>query len=193
MITQRQKATQATKQRIAEAALALFVEKGVDGTTTRDIATKAEISEGAMYRHFESKETLADDLFLEEFKPFSKALAQLQAMDAPLAEKVDHMVRYVYQAFDANPPLWKYVVTYQSGPWSKVPKGIATPVSVVAKMLEDARAKKEIEGSDIPLLTQLVIGLVTQPAIGVVFGEVELPLSPKRERVVAAVVAVLGL
>lgn len=193
MITQRQKATQATKQRIAEAALALFVEKGVDGTTTRDIATKAEISEGAMYRHFESKETLADDLFLEEFKPFSKALAQLQEMDAPLAEKVDHMVRYVYQAFDANPLLWKYVVTYQSGPWSKVPKGIATPVSVVAKMLEDARAKKEIEGSDIPLLTQLVIGLVTQPAIGVVFGEVELPLSPKRERVVAAVVAVLGL
>eukprot|EP00439_Symbiodinium_sp_Y106_P088740 s1_g1276.t1 len=192
MITQREKATQATKRRIAEAALALFVEKGVDATTTRDIAAKAEISEGAMYRHFESKETLADELFLEEFKPFSKALAQLESMNSPLSEKVDQMVRYVYQAFDANPPLWKYVVTYQSGPWSKVPAGIATPVSVVTKMLEDAKAKKEIEGTDIPLLTQLVVGLVTQPAIGVVFGEIDLPLSPKRESVVAAVMAVLS-
>lgn len=175
------------------AALQLFVEKGVAATTTRDIAKRAGISEGAMYRHFESKETLARELFMSEFAPFSDALAQIENMPVSLIEKVDHMVRYFYQAFDANPALWRYIVTYQSGPWSRVSDDMETPVSVVFKALRKAEEQGKIKLNDTALQVQLVIGLVTQPAIGVVFNEIELPLSPKRGQVVEAVAAVLGI
>ena len=48
----------ATKAKIETSALKLFAERGVDQTTTRDIAAGAGISEGAIYRHFESKDAM---------------------------------------------------------------------------------------------------------------------------------------
>lgn len=43
---------------IVEAALPLFATKGFDGTTTKELAEAAEISEALLYRHFPSKEHL---------------------------------------------------------------------------------------------------------------------------------------
>lgn len=50
-----QKAT-LTRQRILDSALALFAEKGYEGTTMRDIAAQAGCSLGLAYRYFSSKE-----------------------------------------------------------------------------------------------------------------------------------------
>ncbi|MGE0652903.1 MAG: helix-turn-helix domain-containing protein, partial [Alphaproteobacteria bacterium] len=41
-----------TPGRIAAAAVAEFAEKGYDGASVRDIARRAGLTEGAMYRHF---------------------------------------------------------------------------------------------------------------------------------------------
>ncbi|MFQ5675842.1 MAG: helix-turn-helix domain-containing protein, partial [bacterium] len=46
------------KTDVIDAALALFMRKGIKATTTRDIALRAGISEGTIYRHFHSKEDL---------------------------------------------------------------------------------------------------------------------------------------
>ena len=61
------------KQQILEAARRAFSRRGdVAGTTIRDIAAEAGISEGIIYRHFESKE----DLFFEAaVRPLHDAFA----------------------------------------------------------------------------------------------------------------------
>ena len=51
-----------TKERILRAALKLFSVKGFKGTTMKDIARDAEITEGAIYRHFKSKEEIVEHL-----------------------------------------------------------------------------------------------------------------------------------
>ncbi|MCH9008415.1 helix-turn-helix transcriptional regulator, partial [candidate division KSB1 bacterium] len=51
------------KSEVTDAALALFMKKGIKGTTTRDIALRAGIAEGTIYRHFESKAKLAEIIF----------------------------------------------------------------------------------------------------------------------------------
>ena len=53
----------ATQAKIEQSAVSLFLEQGIDATTTRDIAERAGISEGAIYRHYESKTDLAFELF----------------------------------------------------------------------------------------------------------------------------------
>ncbi len=57
------------------AARKVFVEKGLDGARTRDIAAEAGINEGLMYRHFSSKESLFE-----------------AAISAPLEAAVAHLV-----------------------------------------------------------------------------------------------------
>jgi len=46
------------KARIERAALILFVEKSIEGVSTKSIATRAGVSEGLLYRHFKSKDDL---------------------------------------------------------------------------------------------------------------------------------------
>jgi AcrR family transcriptional regulator len=62
------------KDAILEAALTLFAEKGVDATTTREIAEKAQTSEGNLYRHFEGKDDIVRTLFRLSARRFAEVL-----------------------------------------------------------------------------------------------------------------------
>lgn len=56
-----------TKRRadILQAAIRLFAQKGYDATPLAEIAREAEVSEGAIFRHFQSKEELLFQIILE--------------------------------------------------------------------------------------------------------------------------------
>src|SRR5690349_790212 len=46
------------RQDILAAAMDLFAKKGFRGTTTRDLATQADVNEAIIFRHFNTKEEL---------------------------------------------------------------------------------------------------------------------------------------
>ena len=52
----REKST--TRDKLLEAAIKLFAEKGFNGTTTKEIAEKAEVNEALIFRHFSTKRDL---------------------------------------------------------------------------------------------------------------------------------------
>ncbi|AFY52958.1 transcriptional regulator [Rivularia sp. PCC 7116] len=47
-----------TRDRILQAAQKLFASQGFDGTTTRDLAQKAGVAEGTLFRHFSNKKAI---------------------------------------------------------------------------------------------------------------------------------------
>jgi AcrR family transcriptional regulator len=53
-----------TRERILEAALRLFADKGYEATSMRDVAREAEASLGLAYRYFASKEEFALALYM---------------------------------------------------------------------------------------------------------------------------------
>jgi AcrR family transcriptional regulator len=53
-----QQAEAETRTRILKAALKLFAKQGYDGTTTRDLAEKAGVAEGTLFRHFTNKKAI---------------------------------------------------------------------------------------------------------------------------------------
>lgn len=53
-MSSREIAREATRRRILEATLALHTEKGIFGTSWKDIAERADVSIGTVYRHFPS-------------------------------------------------------------------------------------------------------------------------------------------
>jgi AcrR family transcriptional regulator len=73
---------QPTRERILEAALRLFSEKGYLGATTKDIAAESGIAEVTLFRHFETKEKLLEDVlttytFLPALKEIIPAVRSL--------------------------------------------------------------------------------------------------------------------
>lgn len=187
MITRKEKPVSKTRERIVDAALELFVSQGVAATTTRDIAQAAGIAEGTIYRHFESKEALATDIFLTGFVPLGKALVDLDRQQGTMLEKLERMAGHFYRLFDADPKLWIYIMTYQTGPQSKVPEGTPTPYSMMLILLTEAIAKGELANLEPHLGTQILLGMILQPATGVVYGEIGMPLSPRLPEVMRAI------
>ncbi|TRU97562.1 MAG: TetR/AcrR family transcriptional regulator [Microcystis wesenbergii Mw_QC_S_20081001_S30D] len=47
-----------TRSRILQAALRLFAAKGYEGTTTKDLAGKANVAEGTLFRYFPNKKAI---------------------------------------------------------------------------------------------------------------------------------------
>lgn len=52
-----------TKEKIFDAAVDLFSEKGYDGVSIRDIGRAVGITEGAVYKHYASKEAILESIF----------------------------------------------------------------------------------------------------------------------------------
>jgi AcrR family transcriptional regulator len=133
-----------TKELIARTALRLFVEKGIDGATIRDIAAAAGIAEGTLYRHYPGKNALAWDLFSSNYAAFALELHRLQAGQATLRAKLEAMVRQFCAFFDQDPVLFSYLLLAQHGQLQKVTPDLPNPVEVVREVLAAGMDRGEI-------------------------------------------------
>ena len=82
----RDKQREETRRRIFRAALEIFRRDTVAGCRIDDIAQKAEVSRGAFYFHFPTKDDVLIELLREGERPVAEAIEELP-IDTPL-EKV---------------------------------------------------------------------------------------------------------
>jgi AcrR family transcriptional regulator len=185
--------TDKTKARIEEAAVGLFVRKGIAQTTTKDIAAAAGIAEGTIYRHFESKEALVDHLFLSNYLPLAKTLDGIQKRSATTLRKLETIVRYLYEAYDHDPTVFTFMLITQHGAISqKIPDGTPTPVSVVRKVIKEGIKTGAVRKVDPQIATHLALGLILQPANAHVYGEITGPLATRASDVADALSRLLS-
>jgi len=175
-----------TADRIEQAAVRLFVEKGVAETTIKDIARAVGLSEGALYRHFESKDELVWRAFERHYVAFSATLRQLAESEPTARGKIAAMIRGFCRAHDENPTLFKFLLFVQHGQLAKLEPGTPTPVEVIRDVLEQAIASREIPAQRPDLATALVFGVVLQPVTFAAYGRLPLNLGSMCERLIAA-------
>ncbi|MDF9714824.1 TetR family transcriptional regulator [Nocardioides sp. ChNu-99] len=82
-----------SRSRLVEAAVRAFAEKGFHGTTTRDIATGAQMSPAALYVHHRSKEELLFVISREGHLATLELLRRARAADPDPAEQLRQAVR----------------------------------------------------------------------------------------------------
>ena len=175
-----------TADRIEQAAVQLFVEKGVAETTIKDIARAVGLSEGALYRHFESKDELVWKAFERHYVAFAATLRQLAENEPTTRGKIAAMIRGFCRAHDENPTLFKFLLFVQHGQLAKLEPGTPTPVEVMRDVLDRAIASREIPAQRPDLATALVFGVVLQPVTFAAYGRLPLNLGSMCERLIAA-------
>lgn len=175
-----------TRDRISAAAIHLFVEKGVAETSVRDIARAVDMSEGALYRHFEGKEQLVRQVFEQHYVEFALRLERLAASERTARGQVGAMIRGFCLAHDENPELFRFLLFVQHGQLGKLAPGTLTPVDVVRTVIESGIASGDIPAQPPDLATALVFGVVLQPVQFAAYGRLSSDMTSMSERLIDA-------
>jgi len=97
-------------QRITEAARALFVEKGFDETTTREIARRADVALGTLFLYATDKRDLLFLICTSELEALTdKAFGDVPRSDR-LIDELIHIFDFYYRYFAEQPGLSKYIL-----------------------------------------------------------------------------------
>ena len=81
---------------IDEAAISLFSEKGFANTSTKEIANKANVAEGTIFRHYKTKDNLLLNILLKFMKYLVPTMKKdvVKKLDAQTFENVEDFLRY---------------------------------------------------------------------------------------------------
>lgn len=91
------------REQLLAIAARLFAEKGFRNTTVRDIADAAGILSGSLYHHFDSKESMVDELLKAFQEPLFAAYDEVLASDADVRIKLEQAVRLSFRSIDEHP------------------------------------------------------------------------------------------
>lgn len=95
-----------TKQKIVEAAIALFQENGFEKTTVQQITEKAKVAKGTYFNYFPTKEAIIEELAEEkydELKAYAEHFIQSQQFSLPL--KIKNFLSYMFRTERFQQPL----------------------------------------------------------------------------------------
>lgn len=93
----RQARSETTRKKIITAAVDLFAEVGYQAAGLGDIIERAELTKGALYYHFDSKEALASAIIEEGA---NTALAAFQNIGEPTTPALENMIHGVFVVAD---------------------------------------------------------------------------------------------
>src|SRR5688572_32113751 len=90
------------RDELLKIAAQLFAERGFKNTTVRDIADAAGILSGSLYHHFDSKESMVDEL-LDSFQTaLWEEYDAIEAADLTPRQKLEAVVRASFEAIDRH-------------------------------------------------------------------------------------------
>lgn len=180
-----------TRQRIERTALALFAAKGVDATTTKDIAAGVGISEGAIYRHFAGKDALTWHLFSASFFDLARRIDAVTAETDDLPTALSRTVGLFCDLFDADPDRFAFILLSQHGQLARVTPDMPNPVESLRRLFQAALDRGEATAPTAPanadLLAAMALGLVLQPATYIIYGRLPRPMGALAPAITAAI------
>jgi AcrR family transcriptional regulator len=172
---------------LLDAAQELFAERGFAGTTTREIAARAGVSETLLFRHFSSKQTLFDVTVIE---PFDAYIARYTgdwmgdgAMTAPPEDIIRDLVATLYDLVVAQRRVFLALTT------SHLAGGAQHALGRLEEMAVAIAAQRGYT-YDAPVVTRAVVTMI----VGMALLEDDLFESgeaPGRERIVEELTSTL--
>ena len=101
---------QDAKERVLEAALEVFSQKGFHPATMDEIAELAGVGKGTLYRHFETKEKLFAELVRLRLEELEKnGILAIDANDDVLTT-ISKYIRVYFEFFDRNQRLYRLIM-----------------------------------------------------------------------------------
>ena len=169
----REASKRATRTALLAAAKQLFAEQGYSGTTVRDIAAAARVTERTFYRYFDGKEDLIASEYLAWLDLLRAAIASRPGAETPpvaLQHALLELGRQV-AAGDGPIPLWLFS---EGPPATSLRRSGVRPLlqleaviagSVLARMQPDGRELAEDETFDAWVISRAAVAALRSAVI----------------------------
>ena len=106
----------ARRGRVLDAAMALAAEGGYDAVQMRDVASRAQVALGTIYRYFASKDHLLAECQLESWRTMQDRLAQRPLQGATAGDRVVDLIERVMRGVEREPQQAAALITGSSSP-----------------------------------------------------------------------------
>jgi AcrR family transcriptional regulator len=106
----------ARRARVLDAAMELAAEGGYDAVQMRDVASRAQVALGTIYRYFASKDHLLAECQLETWRTMHDRLERRPLGGATAADRVNDLIGRFMRAVEREPLQAAALVTASSSP-----------------------------------------------------------------------------
>jgi AcrR family transcriptional regulator len=137
---------EARRTSVIQAALQLASEGGYEAVQMRDVATRAGVAMGTVYRYFSSKDQLLVECLGEVAGELQAGLRRQPARGATTADRVVDVLRRAIRALERDPNVASALVTGLASLSSEDPAGLESAQAVygvVSDILTDAMSDGE--------------------------------------------------
>ena len=150
---------------IVRAATSLFAERGIDGTSMRDIAEAAGVREAAIYRHFAGKDDLAREIFLSWYGWYCEKLQRIVSGQAGTLDKLREIVRHEFSAVTDHSEAFVYFCENEARFVRSLPFGIVSARRVFTTFIKAGQALGEVGAGSPELLADMLSGALCAVAL----------------------------
>lgn len=152
------------RDRILSEAGALFAERGFDGVSVADIASRCRISTGLIYYHFKDKQTLHDTVVRESVHLLEDTAVRILGSDTRPIERIRAFVVEYMGLLEARPDVMRLLVRSFTDSSGHVPGQVlmrtASTIERVQAVIEEGVASGEFREVDAHLAATALFALV---------------------------------
>ncbi|MBX3189747.1 MAG: TetR/AcrR family transcriptional regulator [Labilithrix sp.] len=164
------------REAILEAALALFAERGFHGAAVPDIAQRASVGAGTIYRYFENKEGLVNALYQQYKHVLGQTLLGGFDPAAPPRAAFHHFWRQAFVFAQKHPLAFQFLELHHHAPYlDATSRGLEDQLLAMAHdFIAAATARQVFKDVPPPVLLALVWGAFRGLVQGGVEGRIDM-------------------
>ncbi|MFI2753338.1 TetR family transcriptional regulator [Cellulomonas sp. P22] len=150
------------REQLLDVSRRLFAEKGFDGTSVEEIASRAQVSKPVVYEHFGGKEGVYAVVVDREIRALTGALTDALAQGGHPKVMVERtalaLLEYIENSTDGFQILVRdSPVAQATGTFSSL---IGDVASQVEHLLAEQFTKQELDPKTAPIYAQMLVGMV---------------------------------
>jgi len=105
------------REEILKAALQLIAEHGFHGAPMAMIADKAGVGAGTIYRYFENKDVLINDLYRQLEDRIMLHVSEGYSQQMPIKERYLHLTTALLNYLSSHPLVFRYMEQFHNSPY----------------------------------------------------------------------------
>lgn len=167
------------RDEIVRAALELIAENGFHGAPMAMIADKAGVGAGTIYRYFENKDVLINELYHELEQRLYAILLNGYSTEKPVRERFLHLGTAVLRYCISNPLDFRYLEQYHNSPYGVAHRrdklfGEINQKDIYRELFEEGVARQVVKQLPLVVLFALAFGPLITVARDHILGFIKL-------------------